>query len=156
MEKKEYKSIIIWTLLGFICVLMIRNIEELLGSIFKIIGIVSNVKPEYYLFIQVIPEVLIILFWIYLIFIYLKKADPKTIIDKFPIEFAKTVAIITLIVFLALLSSRFFEEYLWSNHIAFRVNPAASLVKIKVYLMSGLNLIEVILITIGFLRIIKE
>jgi hypothetical protein len=156
MQKEKFKKILVWSIFGFICILMLRFIEELLISIIKILGFALDIKPEYQLFFQITPQILIILFWVYLIFVYLRKTDIESLSDNLPITFARSIAIVTLILFILLVFSRFIEEYFLSHKTSFYDPPKSNLLKIKMYILSGLNLVEVAVITIGFLNLIKD
>ena len=152
----KYKQIISLPIIGYVCVLAIRYTEGILTSLTKIFGMISNVNPKVYVFLDIVPEILIIILWILIIFKFLKgftwnESFNENIPKKYGIRFGLTV----LGLFLILLVVRYIENDLWANKTDY-YNLDKDLLIIKTYILSGLNLLEVVIIVIGFIKLINK
>jgi hypothetical protein len=155
-SKTELKAIIAWTILGYICVLMIDEIGSVLESLVNVAANSLNVEPTLRYFFDLIPELLILIFWIFLIFKYFKRSDGNFILDKFPTKFAKSIAIITLILFVIGFVIKILEiSLLYLKTISYPP-PSERLMTVKMVIKDILFLAEIIVIIIGFLKIIKK
>lgn len=152
----NYKSIIALSIVGYVCVLAIRYLEGILTSLTKILGMISNINPKVYVFIDIIPEILIIVLWIIILFKFLQGFTwNESINNNIPKKFGIRFGIIVLILFLVLLVVRYIENDLCANKTNY-YNLDQNLLIIKTYIISGLNLLEVLIIIIGFIKLINK
>lgn len=156
-NKTEFKSIVVWTIFGFICVLMIRYIEQILVLVSKILGDLFIEDSTICFFIDLIPQFLIIIFWILLFFKYLKGFKNDLKIERFPKKFAIKISLITLCLLFLVMGFKILNNYVWSLNIDSCSPPEIKgIVQIKFDIMAGLNFIEIIVIILGFLRIVRN
>lgn len=152
----KYKQIIALSIVGYVCVLAIRYAEGILTSLTNIIGMITNVNPKIYVFLDIVPEILIITFWVLVIFKFLKgfKWDEHfndTNLKKFGMRLGITV----LVLFLILLGARYFENELYGNKTDY-YGLDKDLMLINYFVLNGLNLIEVVIVVIGFIKLINR
>ena len=152
----NYKPIIALSIVGYVCVLAIRYIEGILTSLAKIFGMISNVNPKVYIFLDIIPAILIIILWILIIFKFLQGFSLNdtfkvNISKKFGIRFGITVFVL----FLILLGVRYIEAEFLANKTNYN-NLNHNLLIIKTYILASLNLLEVVIIVIGFIKLINK
>ncbi|NVO04362.1 MAG: hypothetical protein HXX09_16835, partial [Bacteroidetes bacterium] len=95
--KVQIKSLIALAVLGYVFMLIIRYLEGIILSLLKIIGLVLNVNRTVFEFIDIIPQLLTIAFWLILIFIYLKKISWKIdLSNEFPKYFVVIIGVSTI------------------------------------------------------------
>jgi uncharacterized membrane protein len=150
------KQIIVLSVVGYILVLLLRYTEGVLTSLLKILGMILHLNPDIFEFIEIIPQLLIIVLWIILLFNLTKGFAWEDIVDLSIIKrFGKGLGIFTICLFIALIGLRFLEAHLWTKYLENYI-PDHELMKIKSMTLQSLNLIETIIIAIGFIRIIKK
>ena len=108
------------------------------------------------MFFWILSGYFIIILWILRIFKFLKgftwnESFNENISKKYGIRFGLTV----LGLFLILLVVRYIENDLWANKTDY-YNLNKDLLIIKTYILSGLNLLEVVIIVIGFIKLINK
>jgi hypothetical protein len=153
--KLNSKLLIAQAIIGYVFVLVLNYVEGILKSGINILGMLLNLNSKIYFFLDLIPEFLIIVFWIFLIFVFLKGFRLSEVLSngiskKLAIRFGFTA----IILFLLLLGLRFFEDKLWVNNANNDIEH--NLVSLKAYIITLLNFLEAVIITIGFVKIIKE
>lgn len=152
------KQLLVLAILGYVCYLAFDYVESILASIFKIIGLILNVDSSVYVFLDVIPRVLIILLWILIIFKYLKRFSwNETLSNNIPKKIGIKVVIILVSLFIINSGIRFTENSLWSGKTNY-TQVSHDLFLIKSYIQVGLNFIEFLWILGGLIKLmnIKE
>ena len=152
----NYKQLIALSIIGYVCVLAIRYIKGILSSLTKIFGMIFSVNPKVYVFLDVIPEILIIILWILIVFKFLQGFTwNESLNDNIPRKFGIRFGITVLVLFLILLGVRHFENELWAIKTDYYPFDKDLLI-IKTYVLSSLNLLEVAIIVIGFIKLINK
>jgi hypothetical protein len=151
----NYKLLIAQAIIGYVFVLALNYVVGILKSFFNILGMLLKVNPKIYFFLDLIPEFLILVFWILLIFVFLKGFQWSEVLSneitrKLAIKFGFTA----IILFLLLFGLRFLESKIWVNNTELGLDH--NLILLKGNIFSLLNFLEVIIIVIGFVRIIKK
>lgn len=155
-SKTNIKSLAAFAMIGYVCVLIVNFANGILVSALKMLGILFSINPKIYFFLDVIPEILEILFWIFIISKYLKTFSWSiNLADDLPRKFAIRIGLTTLILFILLLVARYFERQMWASNIT-TYFPEKNLVETRFIISSILNFIEVVVIAFGFIRIFTK
>jgi hypothetical protein len=155
-SKINLKSLIALAVIGYVCVLLINYVEGIITSIIKILGLAFNISPNIYFYLEIIPSVLIIIFWIILITRYLKDFNLEVDISiGLPQKFAIRTGLTTLLLFVGLLVIRYFERELWASK-ASNYFPDQNQLITKSIILQILNIVEVGVIAFGFIKIFAK
>lgn len=153
---ENYKPVIVLSIVGYVCVLALRYLEGIIVSLTKIVGMILNVNPKVYVFLNIIPEILILILWIFIMFKFLKGFSwNEAFIDIIPKKFGVRLGLTVLVLFLILLVVRYIENDWWVNKTNY-YNLDQDLLMIDSYILSGLNLLEIIIIVTGFIKLINK
>lgn len=151
----NFKQLLVFAILGYVCYLALNYIESILGSLFKIIGLILNVDSNVYVFLDVIPRFLIILLWILIIFKYLKSFSwNETLGNNIPKNVGIKVVIILVSLFILNAGIRFTENTLWPGKSNYN-EISHDIFMIKSYVQVGLNFIEFLLIIGAVIKLIN-
>ena len=160
MEKDSQiniKSLVAVSIIGYICILIVSYIERILSSIFKIIGYLTNVKASILFFSDIIPQLIIITFWIILIFKYLNnfsgKINLKSDLNR---KYAIRIGISALILFLCSIGFSRLEMLVMETFYTDSLNWTFQEQAINYLILSSIHFIKIIIVVIGFLRIVTK
>ena len=151
------KSLVALSIIGYICTLIISYIERILSSIFKIIGYLTNVKSSILFFSDIIPQLIIITFWIILIFKYLNNfsgiINLKSDLNR---KYTIRIGFFAVILFLCSIGLSRLEMLVLENYYSDSLNWGINERAMNYLILSSIHFIKVIIIVIGFLRIVKK
>ncbi len=150
----NYKLLIAQVIIGYVFVLVLNYAVGILKSFFNILGMLLKVNPKIYVFLDLVPEVLVLVFWILLIFVFLKGFRWSEVLsNEITKKLATKLGFTAIILFLLFLGFKFLEDKLWYKS---ELGLDHSIILLKGNIFSLLNFLEIIIIVIGFVRIVKE
>ena len=151
------KSLVAVSIVGYVCVLIISYIERILSSIFKIIGYLTDIKPNILFFSDVIPQLIIIIFWIILIFKFLNnfsgKINLKSDLNR---KYIIRIGISALILFLCSIGLSRLEILVMENFYSDSLNWGITEISLNNLILSLIYFIKIIVVVIGFFRIVRK
>jgi hypothetical protein len=116
---------------------------------------IINLKSNLFIFLDSIPQIIIIAFWIILILKYLKGFNiSKTNLQAITRKFVIRLSILTIVLFALLIGIRYLENIMW-NYTQFKYEPGLNLIIKSRSMLTILNFIEVVVIAIGLFRVLK-
>jgi hypothetical protein len=155
-HKHNFKAIAAWMILGYICVIFINSIETILQYISEAILNHFFADSQIKYFSDVIPYLLILIFWILLVFIYLKDFDANKVIEKFPKKFTKYLAISSIFLYSLLYGIRILSGYSFLNEYSGNTPPEKTILEINTLILATLSYAQIIVIIIGLIKIVKK
>jgi len=157
MDKKlDYKSVAAWIILGYLCDIMINGAETILKFISNAIAYQFLADSQLKYFSEVIPHLLKLIFWIFLIFVFLKNFDADKVIEKFPKRFAKILAISALGLYILIYGFRIIAGHIVSINYAGSAPPKMNVLEMNALILDAISSVQVIVITIGVIKIVKN
>jgi len=152
-NKTNYRQLIALSVLGYVCFLMIRSASGILGSVTKIITRALNINSNVSELLDLIPYLIILAFWMFLIFRYLKGFTLSDImVGEIPRKFGIRVGIITIALLLINNGGRYLEATMIAANIS-DYYPDSKILLIKTYSIFFLNFLQVMVIAYGFYKL---
>lgn len=157
--KSKINSLIAIAIIGFLLLLIINHTERILSSLIKLVAIILKTNHNIYAFIDIVPMLLVIIFWIFVVFVFLDKPrdtiDLKDILSR---KFAVYLGLLILVLILISAGLSGLERLLWGrNYSNYIISDNYDTVMIsKIIIVTTLRFLKVVIIFIGFIRIYKN
>lgn len=152
----KFKHVIAFSIVGYVCVLGIKYAERILISLAKILGMLASVSPKTLIVMEIIPELLIASLWAVILFKYLKNFNWN---ESFNAEICKKagirLGITVLVLFIVMMVLTYFENELWLSKRGDYFFET-EFVKNKIYIISAINFVEIVIIVFGFIKLINK
>ena len=163
LSKINLKSLIALSLIGYVFVLLIRYFEGIFSLVLQIVAIFLlryckffYCYDKFFYFYDIIPRLVVVILWALLVFRYLDKFSGEiNLSNDFSRRFAIRLIMFTLILFVIQTGLIFLSHYLMNIKSITLVNDYR-LISTKSFILSFLGLVELIIILIGYFKIIKK
>lgn len=158
LNKNQLPSIALWIIFGFIFCSLVVQTELALSSSASIIGMFLSVDALTLKYIELVPNFLVLVFWLIFIFGYVKKQQPNGLISAFPKKLAKQMGLLTIVMFLiarglSLLQANIYMSYIVQNTPTYENYVQESL---PIALYSFIYFAEIVVMLIGLFSIVNR